>query len=195
MDHRAAKAFILAKLKADLPEARTYHSLEHTLDVYASAIDIGEREGISGDDMVLLTTAALYHDAGFLLQDLEHEQASCRLVRKHLPGWGFSDVQVERICAMIMATKIPQSPRDKLARILCDADLDYLGRGDFVPVGDSLFLELKAYGVLQTRREWDQLQDRFLSRHHYHTRTNKTLREAQKQEHLATVRERLAKGA
>jgi predicted metal-dependent HD superfamily phosphohydrolase len=144
--------------------------------------------------MVLLTTAALFHDSGFLLQDLEHEQASCRLVRDHLPGWGFNDVQVERICAMIMSTKIPQSPRDKLARILCDADLDYLGRDDFFSVGDTLFQELKAYGVLRTRHEWDQLQDRFLSKHHYHTVTNKTLREPRKQENLAKVRESLAAG-
>jgi exopolyphosphatase/pppGpp-phosphohydrolase len=194
MDHRAAKAFILAKLKAELPVARTYHSLEHTLDVYASAIDIGEREGVGEEDMVLLRTAALFHDAGFLLQDLEHEEASCRIVREHLPQWGFSDPQIERICNMIMATRIPQTPHDKLSRILCDADLDYLGRGDFFQVGEGLFLELKAYGVLRTRREWNELQDKFLSHHHYHTRTNKDLREPAKQEHLEEVRRLLREG-
>jgi len=194
MDHRAAKSFILAKLRNELPVARTYHSLEHTLDVYASAIDIGEREGISAEDMVLLGTAALYHDSGFLLQDLDHEEASCRLVREHLPQWGFGAEQIERICTMIMATRIPQTPHDKLSRILCDADLDYLGREDFFQVGEGLFRELKAYGVLRTRREWNELQDRFLSHHHYHTRTNKEVREGRKQEHLAEVRRLLREG-
>ncbi len=191
MDQRAAKAFILAKLKDELPEKRTYHCLEHTLDVYASAIDIGEQEGVSGEDMVLLSTAALYHDAGFLLQDLEHEEASCRLVREHLPQWGYSSGQIERICAMIMATRIPQTPHDKLSRILCDADLDYLGRDDFFEIGNTLYAELRSYGVLSTEREWNELQDKFLSHHHYHTSTNKNLREARKQEHLAEVRRKL----
>lgn len=191
MDHRAAKAYILARIKDELPTKRTYHSLAHTLDVYAAAIDIGEREGVTGEDMVLLTTAALFHDSGFILQDLEHEEASCRLAREHLPRLGFSVHQVERICAMIMATRIPQTPHDKLSRILCDADLDYLGRDDFFSIGDTLFEELRAYGVIATEREWNAIQDRFISNHQYHTRTNKELREARKQEHLREVRRRL----
>jgi uncharacterized protein len=188
MDHRAAKAFILAKLKAELPPTRTYHSLAHTLDVYAAAIDIGEREGVTGVDMVLLTTAAVFHDAGFILQDLEHEMASCQLARENLPQWGFSEAQIEHICTMIMATRIPQSPHDKLSRILCDADLDYLGREDFFAIGHTLFEELRSYGVLSTEREWNEIQDRFLSHHHFHTHTNKVLREPLKQENLVTVR-------
>ena len=60
MDHRAAKAYILARLKAELPATRTYHSLAHTLDVYAAAIDIAEQEVVSEKDMLLLTTAALF---------------------------------------------------------------------------------------------------------------------------------------
>jgi len=192
MDPQAARAFILRKLRNELPEARTYHCLEHTLDVYASAVDIAEQEGVSGEGLTLLKIAALYHDSGFAIQDLEHEKASCDLVREKLPGFGFSESQVELICEMIMATRIPQAPRNKLARILCDADLDYLGRGDFVRIGRTLFAEMKHYGVLSTEREWNELQVRFLERHKYFTGTNKRLREPVKQGHLAEVKEWLA---
>jgi uncharacterized protein len=192
MDHRAAKAFILAKLKAELPPTRTYHSLAHTLDVYAAAIDIGEHEGIAGQDMVLLTTAALFHDSGFIHVDLEHEVASCGLVREHLPAFGYTESQIEHICTMIMATRIPQTPHDKLSRVLCDADLDYLGREDFFTIGHTLFEELRSYGVLSTEQEWNVIQDKFLSKHRYHTHTNKANREPLKQEHLAAVRRMLA---
>lgn len=194
MDHRAAKAYILARLKAELPASRTYHSLAHTLDVYAASIDIGEQEGISEADMLLLTTAALFHDSGFILQDLHHEEASCRLARENLGRWDYTEAEIERICGMIMATRIPQSPHDKLSRILCDADLDYLGRDDFFTVGDTLFEELRSYGVLKTATEWNTLQDQFLSRHSFHTATNKKLREPRKKEHLAAVRRKLAQG-
>lgn len=86
----------------------------------------------------------------------------------------------------------PQAPRNKLARILCDADLDYLGRPDFVRIGSTLFTEMKHYGVLSTEREWNELQERFLERHKYFTATNKRLREPVKQEHLAAVKAWLA---
>jgi hypothetical protein len=91
-----------------------------------------------------------------------------------------------------MATRIPQAPRNKLARVLCDADLDYLGRGDFERIGNTLFAEMKTYGVLKNEREWNELQVRFLERHSYFTGTNKEQREPVKQEHLAAVRRWLA---
>ena len=172
----------------ELPAARTYHSLEHTLDVYASAIGIAEQEGVTGEGLTLLKIAALYHDSGFTVQDTEHEEAGCAIAREVLPGFGFTARQVELICDMIMATRIPQRPRNKLGRVLCDADLDYLGRGDFSLIGATLFQEMRTYGVLSTEREWNELQVRFLERHAYFTATNKRLREPVKQEHLLGVK-------
>ena len=195
MDVIGARTYILQRLRNELPATRTYHCLEHTLDVYASAIDIAEKEGLVGEPLVLLKIAALYHDAGFILQDKEHELAGCRLIREVLPGFGFATEQVEMICGMILATRIPQSPQDQLARILCDADLDYLGRSDFEAIGKTLLAEFRSYGVLSTEREWNQLQANFLERHRYFTDTNKTLREPVKQVHLARVRDWLDKAA
>lgn len=188
MDTQAAKAYILAKLKKELPPQRTYHSLEHTLDVYASVIGIAEQEGVTGEGLALLKIAALYHDAGFTVQDLDHEVAGCAIVREQLPRFGFTGPQIELICDMIMSTRIPQTPRNKLGRILCDADLDYLGRNDFERIGTTLFNEMRTYGVLKNEREWHELQVRFLERHRYFTSTNKKMREAEKQKHLEQVK-------
>ena len=192
MDAQGAKAHILERLRHGLPVERTYHCLEHTLDVYASAIGIAEQEGIIGEGLVLLKIAALYHDSGFLVQDTNHEEAGCGIVREVLPGFGFDARQITLICDMIMATRIPQRPRNKLSRVLCDADLDYLGRGDFELIGNTLFQEMRTYGVLSSEKEWYELQERFLERHAYFTATNKRSREPFKQEHLASVRSWLA---
>ncbi|MDQ3101778.1 MAG: HD domain-containing protein [Bacteroidota bacterium] len=178
----------MAKLRHELPATRVYHSLEHTLDVYASAIGIAEREGVHGEGLVLLKIAALYHDSGFTEQDEQHEEASCSIVRKSLPGFGFSHQQVEDVCSMILSTSIPQSPKNNLDRILCDADLDYLGRNDFVRIGNHLFQEMRTYGVLSTEHEWQELQRKFLEQHHYFTETNKQLREPVKKRHLEEVK-------
>ncbi len=194
MDQLAAEAYILNRLRNGLPVHRSYHSFDHTMDVYRTAITIAAAEGVGGEDLDLLKTAALFHDSGFLMQDVEHEQASCEIARQALPGYGYASEQIDRICVMIMATKIPQDPADELSRILCDADLDYLGRPDFFRIGATLFSEFKHYGVLTTEREWNELQVRFLEKHRYFTRRSKLVREPIKQKHLATVIDKLDDG-
>ncbi len=194
MDQEAAELYILARLRDGLPAHRSYHCYEHTLDVFRTVITIAAAEGVTGEELDLLKTAALFHDAGFLVQDDEHEQGSCMIARKALPDLGYTSAQIEHICRMIMATKIPQDPPDELSRILCDADLDYLGRPDFFRIGATLFEEFKHYGVLTTEREWNELQVRFLEKHRYFTRRSKLVREPVKLKHLAEVVRKLDDG-
>ncbi len=189
MDHAAAKQFILAELHAGLPGMRTYHCFEHTLDVTAAALRIARSEGVCAADMALLETAALYHDSGYMVLPERHEEASCMLVRDHLPRFGYGPEQVERICGMIMGTMVPQKAADPLSGILCDADLDYLGRDDFYIIGDRLFKELCLEGRLCSRTDWNKLQTAFLAGHTYFTATSRALREPRKQQHLAQVRQ------
>ena len=188
MDHQAAKAFILSELRAGLPIERSYHSFEHTLDVYASTITIAEEERVVGEQLELLKTAALFHDSGFLNEPENHEHGGCMLVKQNLPGFGYDAKQINEVCAMIMATKIPQGPKSRLSEILCDADLDYLGRTDFQAIGNKLFQELKLRGVVGTEREWNELQDRFLGTHRYHTAYALREREPGKRRHHEAVR-------
>lgn len=187
MDHKAAREFILRRLKEGLPVDRTYHSLEHTLDVYASAISIGEKEKLNDSEMELLKIAALYHDAGFVIENQNHEINGCKMARNDLPQFGYLDQQIDHICEMIMSTKVPQTPKDKLGRILCDADLDYLGRQDFEQIGNCLFQEFLMDGVVADRIEWDELQVKFISQHEFYTETNRLERSAKKAENLKEV--------
>ena len=192
MDSGSAREYILKRLKEDLPASRTYHSLEHTLDVYAVSISIAENEGVDGVPLVLLKTAALYHDCGFLHQAFGHEEKGCEIVREHLPRFGYDQAAIEQIVGLIMATKVPQSPHNELEKILCDADLDYLGRNDFELIGDRLYAELFADGLVEDQTAWDELQVRFISQHRYFTKTNRGDREKRKQQNLLKVQARVA---
>ncbi|MBK7751533.1 MAG: hypothetical protein IPI41_02680 [Flavobacteriales bacterium] len=58
-------------------------------------------------------------------------------------------------------------------------------------MGDTLFQELKSYGVLSTEREWDTVQVRFLEEHRFFTRTSQLVRDPLKRSHLEQLRERL----
>lgn len=189
MDYRAAKQFILNRLRRELSPELHYHGLHHTMDVLRMAINIGESEGVEGRELTLVKTAALFHDAGFVKNKHNgHEHEGCLIVQDCLPKFGYLPEDVDIICGMIMATKIPQSPQNRLEEILCDADLDYLGREDFHLIGRSLFEEFKSYHILEEEEAWNRLQVSFLSAHRFHTRTNKLIRDPIKQRHLEDLK-------
>jgi uncharacterized protein len=193
MNYIAAKQFILNKLRFGLSEQLYYHGLHHTLDVLKVAGDLCVSEDIGKHQTILVKTAALFHDAGFVTNiHTNHEFESCKIVRDALPFFGYSTEDIEVICGMILATKIPQSPKNILEEIICDADLDYLGRRDFKKIGDSLFEELKAYKILQDLLTWDRLQVSFLSSHQFFTKTNKGRRETVKRRHLSQIESKVA---
>lgn len=191
MKFSEAKKFILQKLKKELPQHLSYHSVEHVRDVVDAANAIGKSEGVKGEDMKLLLTAALFHDSGFLKGPKEHEKVSCEIARKHLPDYDYTREQIDKICGMIMATRIPQTPHTHLEQILADADLDYLGRDDFWKIGNKLFDELSVYGIIHDENEWNKLQIKFLESHNYFTQTAINTRKAKKDQYLAEVKSKI----
>lgn len=188
MDLEHARQYILDRLDRELPADLSYHCPQHTRDVVAASLRIGKREGFHDGDLLLLETAALYHDAGFLHQYQNHEERSCAIVQEVLPQYGYSDRAITVLCEMIMATKIPQSPKSLLAEVLCDADLDYLGSEQFYPIGNTLFQEFMKYGILSDEKAWNRLQVRFLESHSYFTQTAIHERNPGKLRHLAEVK-------
>jgi len=188
MDYLGAKKFILEKLDAELSQDLFYHGVHHTLDVLNICTELSIKEKVGAYDTILLKTAALYHDSGFTETTKGHEAIGCAIARKNLPRFNYSEAEIERICGMIMATKIPQSPKNKLEEIICDADLDYLGRTDFYSIGNTLFEELKVLGVLSTVEAWNAIQVKFLTAHRYFTETNKKRRARQKLKYLEELK-------
>ncbi|MBR4214669.1 MAG: HD domain-containing protein, partial [Bacteroidales bacterium] len=137
---------ILDKLERELPPFLYYHNTRHTIDVVNQVEIIGYGEEVSDEDLLLLKTAALFHDTGYIIGADNHEYFGTQIARDILPKWNYTQEQIEKICQLIMATKLPPNPKDKFERIICDADLVYLGRTDFIPVSNMLYDELKALG-------------------------------------------------
>jgi uncharacterized protein len=188
MQFKQAANFIKNKLKKELPANYTYHNIDHTTDVYKAAEKIGKLENISANDMKLLLTAALYHDAGFLKYNKGHEEESCRIAETVLPGFEYTANEIDIICSMIRATRVPQSPKTLLERILVDADLDYLGRDDFFTTGHRLFTELSLTGALGSEMEWNKMQLHFMENHNYFTISAINLRQAKKEANIALIK-------
>jgi uncharacterized protein len=179
---------ILNRLKKELPPQLYYHNADHAKDVYEAAKRIGEAEGITGDEMQLLLTAAYYHDSGFLIKAKGHEEESCRIAREALSDYGYKADEIERICGMIMATRLPQSPTNHLEEILADADLDNLGRADFFEISHKLFLENSFFGKGGDENEWNRQQIDFIEKHQYFTKSAINLRQAKKDANLGRIK-------
>jgi predicted metal-dependent HD superfamily phosphohydrolase len=180
---------IVAKLQHELPSRFTYHSLYHTMDVLEQCGVIAASEGVTNEeDLFLLKIAALYHDTGFIYSYTGHEAKSCELCRTELAPLGFSEEQFKKICGMIMATKIPQSPQNLLEEIICDADLDYLGRDDFDIISNNLFTEFSSVGFITDYDDWMRKQVSFLETHQYFTRYSRETRSPKKAEQLEKIR-------
>jgi class 3 adenylate cyclase len=182
----------LHRLK-DLDPGLTYHCFDHTLDVLEQSERIASSEGVTDpQQLFLLKVAALYHDSGFLRTYRQHEAESFRIFLEDAPQFGFTDFERSEVERLIMVTQIPQQPKDILEKIICDADLDYLGRDDFFAIGDTLRREFILYGVVPDDNAWELLQMKFLTNHAYHTESSRTLREPSKQAHIRRLVEKSA---
>ena len=185
-DFDAAEKSILLLLETTMPKL-PYHNLGHVTDVFQAAQEIAKSEQVSEEEIKNVRIAALLHDIGFIHSPKNHEEKGAEMARDLLPKFGFDDVAVEVVVNMILATKLPQSPATLMERILCDADLDYLGRSDFHEISGHLYEEMKATGAVENEREWNLVQRTFLQSHRYHTRFGKSNREEVKNQHLQEI--------
>lgn len=195
MDFVRAKEYIIDQLKTGLPVEYYYHSLNHTLDVLKSVNFLIQEEQITNaEEIEILRTAAVYHDAGFLRRYEQNEIEASKMAAEMLPGFGYSENQVSIIRRCIMVTELSAVPTDHLERIMKDADFDYLGREDYWDFSILLRKEWESVGIYKTDQEWFALQVAFLSGHEYYTDTARRLRAPMKLAHIVVL-EKLLKEA
>lgn len=185
--------FVLTKLEEGLPNNLYYHNIKHTIDVVTQVELIGRSEDVSDEDILILKTAALFHDMGHLVNYDTHEEEGVKIAKKVLPEYHYNTEQINAICDLISVTQMPPRPKNLLEEIMCDADLDYLGRTDFVPVSINLYKELHERNKIDSILEWNKMQLDFIKKHHYFTKTAQKLREVNKNKQLENIQEEIRK--
>lgn len=184
---------IISLLNEKLPEDLYYHGIHHTMDVLHVCNQYIRREKLGQHDSSLLRLAALFHDIGFIESMKEHEINGAKIAAQMMPEYGFSPEDIKKVQGLILATRIPQSPANYLEKIICDADLDYLGRNDFYQISDLLGKELEVYGNIKSKMEWNKLQIGFLEAHQYHTEFAVKNRQPKKEKRIAELKEWVGK--
>lgn len=191
INYGKAERHIMKVLKDGLPSHLYYHGIHHTYDVVQAAERLALMEGITDEQMFILKSAATYHDAGFVEQYAKNEPIGIRMAQEILPKYGYTEEQVEEVAKLIRATIIPHNPQSHLEEIICDADLDYLGRDDFHEIADTLRRELREQGVINSDRGWDEMQVKFLNMHKYFTKSAIKLRQEKKEKHIQEIIQKL----
>lgn len=181
--------FVIQRMQDELPANLYYHNIVHTMDVITRVEILGRGENVSDQDILLLKTAALLHDSGFIFQYDNHEDNSILFAEEILPRYKYSTSQIQTIINLIEITRLNATPKTELEKILKDADLDYLGRSDFVPISENLFREMNAYGAKISLSDWNDIQFDFISNHTYYTNSARQLRQVNKDRQLQKLKE------
>ena len=195
MNYDGAIAYAITRLRRELSPKLTYHDLWHTqFDVLPAVARMGAINGLAHEEIRLMEVAAAFHDLGFIRAYQGHEAVGVQIVQEVLPGFGFEAAPIEQIAGMILATRLPQSPKNLMEEIMVDADLDVLGRDDFFDRNELLRQEIALSGRSISWRQWQEEQLCFLQGHTYFTPVARAMRNEGKQRHIKTIEEWLRKG-
>jgi len=188
------KEQVLDLLKNKLPENLYYHGVDHTLKAIDVAEEYIDHHKLGFHEAQILRLAVLLHDVGYTQSSLNHEEEGVKIAKELMSDLGYTFLQTKVVGDLIRATKVPHRPTNLLERIICDVDLDYLGREDYKQISELLFKELYENSMIDSREEWNKMQVDFLENHKYHTLYARNERQPVKEKWLAELRSSLPLG-
>lgn len=168
-----------------------FHSVEHTKEVYRYAKTIAQYEEVYGSDLDPILIAALFHDTGMAETYADHEEQSVIYARDYLKQAGYPEAKMKIVTDCIMATKLPQNPKTKAEKIICDADFYHLGIESYLFRNERLRAEWEDFfNRSYTDEEWYKLNMVFLKKQNYHTWFGKTVLKNRKDMNYKVLEER-----
>lgn len=178
---RSAGRHVGRLLIRKLPADRIFHNLHHTIGVVQGVLEIGRAESLRPEELEIVLLAAWFHDTGHIKTYAGHEEESCAIAKKFLERKAYPNEKTEQVLGCIRATKMPQSPKNRLEEVVCDADMFHLSHPTYqqsqVLLREEWWLTL---GHERTDKEWEQENDLFLLEHTYFTQYGKEVLQLRK---------------
>ncbi|MEZ4888126.1 MAG: DUF5706 domain-containing protein [Chitinophagales bacterium] len=165
-----AQEYVFQFFKDRLNTVYVYHDYTHTFETVAATEELGAGNGLKKGEIKMLQLAAWFHDLGYVDTVEGHEDWSVKYARAFLESHDYPEEKIALIEGCILATKMPQSPKNIYEEVLCDADLYHLGSKNFFEKSNLLRIEWantnQLYGdeIKSLEHEID-----FLTQHRYHT--------------------------
>jgi len=194
LDQVRAHAAALFHAKKD--DRLIYHNLQHTEQVVKAVVKIANHYQLTDQDFFIVSTAAWFHDIGYLTSFAEHEARGADSAKEFLDNKGVDPAVTELVVKCILATKMPQHPVSLLEQIVCDADLFHLGGDSFKERNKLMRKEVEAYfGKHVDKNEWRLKTIALFEGHHYHTDYCQDLLTAKKLLNLQELKDKAERGS
>jgi predicted metal-dependent HD superfamily phosphohydrolase len=164
------RAHAAALFHAQKSDKLIYHNLQHTEHVVRAVVKIANHYHLSDQDFFIVSTAAWFHDTGYLTSFEEHEARGADSAKQFLDDKGVDPAVTASVVQCILATKMPQHPVSLLEQIVCDADLFHLGGDSFKERNKLMRKEMESYFDKHIdKNEWRAKTIALFESHHYHT--------------------------
>ena len=106
-EYEKLRTYIFDKLECELDPQLYYHNIQHTRDyVLPAAEHLAYLEKVKGERLILLSSAAVLHDIGYINQYENNEEIAASIVGKLLPVFSYNPKQIEVVQAIIMTTAL-----------------------------------------------------------------------------------------
>ncbi|PLX31537.1 MAG: hypothetical protein C0600_05560 [Ignavibacteria bacterium] len=172
-----ASSFVQRHFAEHHDEALTYHNIAHTMEVVDAAARIGEACGLTGADLEVVILAAWFHDVGITEVYLNHEDRSVEIAERFLREHDYHPENIRAVSRCIMVTSVHVHPSTLQEEVICDADLEHLGRKTFWKRAELLRHEWEVkLGKVFSDLDWLRSQQRFLQEFSFYTEEAKTAR-------------------
>ena len=167
---KLAENYACSLLTEKSPNQNVYHNLNHTKEVVAAVVEISNGEKISEEELEIVTIAAWFHDLGYIEKTTGHEEISAMFASGFLADLNFNSGKIDEVVGCILATRVPQEPKEHIQQIICDADLSHFGRDWFIQRNNLFRTESEFYKKKKlSNAEFIRTTIEFMRYHQYFT--------------------------
>ena len=187
-----SEKYVSALLAEKLPENIIYHNFNHALLIKKNAEIIGEQSKLTPDEMNILRLCALFLNAGYVNSYEQSHEESAGIASAFLAEQGADQATMGRISDIIRSARMPQSPKDKIAEVLCDAEMMYIATEEAIEQFDLLVDETATQQPNTRKRQFfEKGWINFFTTHTYFTDYGKAVLQPQKEANVKRLSERM----
>jgi predicted metal-dependent HD superfamily phosphohydrolase len=184
--------FVRSYFSSANDERLAYHNVQHTERVVRAAMQIADHYQLDDRDYFIVTVAAWFHDVGYFTDPAHHEAEGAIKAVDFLKQNEVSPEVIEAVEQCILSTKMPQSPKNLLEQIVCDADLFHLGTDDFASTNKIMRKEVELIKAIKiSKDQWRNNAIHLLETHQYHTDYARLLLNDKKEKNLDKLRKKM----
>lgn len=179
--------FIFNRLESEMPRNLYFHTIQYIKHLYSYSELLSKAESLNLEEEIIIKTSVLFLFTGLAGTYQSFENKSADYARQLLPGYKFSDKQINSIYNLILFSKIQEEPQNVLEKIMHDVVTEFYGRADYITLYKLLFLEVNENTGKLIISKWKEQQIRKLKGHQYYTLSGRRLREISGEQQISNI--------